>query len=296
MKLYNYLNYLIIALSCVILACQYPRLNYNLTKEKLKPSGEPSTSMKIADHQKDSQEVVADHPAIVGNVKPASSASFYESVGLTKVYKADDFSAVIYQTGLNIDADGSPFAYHPEPDSNKGLDYLADAGHPGNWWGIVTLDGQPIIQGARDPAPGFYVSTTSLMNSDYFVTDSRRYVNASEIPFIVLPLKHDNFGGRLGDVGAVVNFNNGKVAYVIAADEGPANKLGEGSVALAKVLGVNPNARNGGVSSGIGYCFFPNSGDGKPKTLQEINQLGAKLFSQFGGAKTLKELLNSDNN
>jgi hypothetical protein len=34
---------------------------------------------------------------------------------------------------------------------------------PGNWWALVTRNGRPIVQGADDPAPGFYVSTTTLV-------------------------------------------------------------------------------------------------------------------------------------
>src|SRR4051794_11780091 len=59
----------------------------------------------------------------------------------------------------DIDADGAYRAYHRE--SGRGLDLLAYAGHPGNWWGIVTHnlrpDGQPIVQGPTDPAPGYYI-------------------------------------------------------------------------------------------------------------------------------------------
>jgi hypothetical protein len=43
---------------------------------------------------------------------------------------------------------GAPNAYHPE---DKGLDFLANAGKTGNWWGIVTEDGtpsgKPVVQG-----------------------------------------------------------------------------------------------------------------------------------------------------
>jgi len=88
-----------------------------------------------------------------------------------------------------------------------------------------------------------------------------------------------------------VNLKNGKIAYVIAADEGPPNKLGEGSVALAKALGVNASAKSGGTSSSIAYCFFPGSGKRRPQTLAEINKTASALFSQFGGTSKLKELL-----
>ena len=236
-----------------------------------------------------------DHSSAGSGSPSAEQKTYMETVGNVSVYKTSPFPAVIYQSGLAVDADGSPFAYHPEPDSDKGLDYLVNAGSPGDWWGIATENGQssgtPVIQGANDPAPGYYVSTTSLEDPNYSSTDPRAYVNASEIPFIVLPLGHDNFGGAMGDMGAVVNLSNGDVSYVIAADAGPDNQLGEGSVALAKALGVNSSPKDGGASSGIAYCFFPGSGNGRPQTLENINKIGAKLFAEFGGVDRLKELL-----
>ena len=37
-------------------------------------------------------------------------------------------------------------------------DGIANTGHPGNWFGVVTdtgkTDGIPIVQGASDPCPG----------------------------------------------------------------------------------------------------------------------------------------------
>ena len=69
---------------------------------------------------------------------------------------------------MMIDADGALRAYHP--DDASGLDRLDHAGAPGNWWGIVTDDGtpggEPVVQGDGDPAPGFYVSQTSLVDPD----------------------------------------------------------------------------------------------------------------------------------
>jgi hypothetical protein len=53
----------------------------------------------------------------------------------------DDDSAFFYESGLMIDADGAYHAYHP--DNRSGLDYLGNAGHPGNWWALVTNNGQP---------------------------------------------------------------------------------------------------------------------------------------------------------
>src|ERR1041385_3104569 len=91
----------------------------------------------------------------------------------------DDPSVFFYESGLMIDADGAYRAYHP--DDKPGLDNLGNAGRPGNWWALVTDNGEPsgnpIIQGASDPAPGFYISTTSLEDP----TKSRSEEHTSEL-------------------------------------------------------------------------------------------------------------------
>lgn len=269
----------------------------NLGDSSSPRGGEPTVSEKHA--AASSQKTrTPDHPALGKPHDAAQQKEQLTTVGGVNVYTTQPFPAVIYRHGLEVDSDGSPYSYHPKPDDGEGLDYLADAGHPGNWWGIVTdngsASGSPVIQTSREPAPGFYVSSTSLEDPNFERTDPRKYVNASAIPFIVLPVRLNDFGGHLGDIAAVCNFSNGKVAYAIAADQGPSNKLGEGSVALAKALGVNPSARDGGVGDGIGYCFFPRSGTGRPQKLAEINQIGAELFSKFGGIARLRELLDAD--
>ena len=100
------------------------------------------------------------------------------------VYKHNSSAYILYKAKMAIDADGSPQAYGP---NNSGLDWTANAGSPGNWWGVVTdVSGNPIIQGPSDPFPGLYVSTTSLVNSAFSTTNPLRYVNSSTIPFFVL--------------------------------------------------------------------------------------------------------------
>lgn len=212
--------------------------------------------------------------------------SLIEYVGSVPVYRHAASNAVLWKHGLNVDADGSPAAYSPKP--GQGLDYLADAGSPGDWWALVTSNGkssgQPIVQTRTDPMPGYYVSTTSLENDAYPAADPRHWANASVVPYIVLPLAHHDFGGRLGDFGAVIHLASGRVAYVTVADLGPPHNLGEGSVALAKALKINPSAKDGGVGDGVAYVFFPNSGDGTLKSPAEIAASGARLLKSFGGA------------
>ncbi len=197
------------------------------------------------------------------------------SIGAVTVFKSPN-GAFIYASGLAIDADGAPNAYGPD---GKGLDHLANAGKPGNWWGVVTRDGAPVVQTAADPYPGYYVSTTSLEDKRYEATDPRRYVDSGKVPYVVLPPQLLKQGARLGDFAAVVNEKNGRVVYAQVADIGPKDKLGEGSIALAAGLDVKSDPKRGGTSAGIRYLVFPKSGDGKPRTLEEIAREGARLHA-----------------
>ncbi|HEV7231767.1 MAG TPA: glycoside hydrolase family 75 protein [Bacteroidia bacterium] len=203
------------------------------------------------------------------------------------VYRHDSSLYIIFKSGLAIDADGSPRAYGP---NNSGLDYTANAGSPGNWWGVVTdASGNPIIQGSADPYPGMYVSTTSLVNSAYASTNPLRYVNSEVIPFFVLPSGVTSQGIRIGDIGFVYNTANGRGCYAIYADAGPSGSLGEGSIYLANKLGIPPSPRNGGVSSGIDYVIFPHSGAGQGTipAVNHINASGANYMKKVGGLRIM---------
>lgn len=167
---------------------------------------------------------------------------------------------ISYTSGLMVDGDGSPRCY---AEHNKGLDYTANAGTPNNWWGIVTDGiGNPIIQGPNDPAPGFYVSTTSLVHEEYKATNPKRYINSEEVPYIVVPnsVRKAVPGKVLGCKATVTNTKTGKSAEAVVADIGPGNKIGEGSIALAVALGINPDVRKGGTSDKIiRYEIFPSN-------------------------------------
>ena len=60
----------------------------------------------------------------------------------------NDDGSYSFTAGLSVDADGSPHAYNQPP--NKGLDYIENAGHRGNWWGLAcNHNGDPYVQGAH---------------------------------------------------------------------------------------------------------------------------------------------------
>jgi len=214
-----------------------------------------------------------------------SQLQLLKRIGYSNVYTLDDdASAFFYEAGMAIDADGGYHAYNP--DGASGLDYLGNAGKPGDWWALVTdngqPDGNPIIQDASDPAPGFYVSTTSLEDPGESVDDPRRYVNAEAINFFVLPGK-SSFGAKLDDFGVVIRPETGQWDYAVYADIGPANQIGEASIALASALGINSNPRNGGAGHGILYIVFPGSKQGWPLSQAQIDQYGAAAFAKWGG-------------
>lgn len=203
-----------------------------------------------------------------------------------RVWKWNGLSTVFYKSGMTIDADGAPKAYHPKPDDDKGLDALGNAGYPGNWWALVTHNGNPsgnpVIQKNGDPAPGFYISMTALEDTSKATTDPHRYVDSSKIPYIVLPGNH-SAGAKLGDFAVVFNHKNGKIANAIYADIGPSNKIGEGSIALAEALDIPSSPKTGGVDEDVMYIVFPCSGNGKPRSLNEINNEATKHFKDWGG-------------
>lgn len=192
-------------------------------------------------------------------------------------------SAFYFDAGMTIDADGAPDAYNPE---NTGLDDLKNAGEPGNWGGLAQdKDGNPYVQGPNDPFPGYYVSCTSLADRDKDDSDPTKYVDASKIPFVVLPREVVRESGtRIGDFAVVFNLRNGRSSYAIFADVGT---MGEGSVALAQRLGIDPDAREGGTRGPVRYVVFPGSGNGRPRTLDEIASVTEKLYQDLGGAEQI---------
>jgi hypothetical protein len=159
----------------------------------------------------------------------------------------------VWWTGeMTIDADGSPRAYGPS--GTEPLDYLGNAGYPGNWWGIATdtqqSDGNPIIQGGRDPWPGYYVSTTAYVVPGYYYSDPRHYLDSEKICFSVIPgnVRKATVGICKGCKARITDNNTGKVLECVIGDIGPSDHMGEASMAAAEFFGIDPNPKNGGSS------------------------------------------------
>jgi hypothetical protein len=166
----------------------------------------------------------------------------------------NDDNSVSYLGEFTIDADGSPRCYGPVGIKPTPLDNLANAGRPGNWWGIATHNdtpsGQPITQSDKDPYPGFFVSTTAYKVPGYFNGDTRRELNSEVIPFMVVPIRLVSSvrGIVVGCKGRITDNRTGIFVDVVVGDLGPNNHLGEGSIAAAAALKLPTSAKRGGSS------------------------------------------------
>jgi hypothetical protein len=188
-----------------------------------------------------------------------------------------DDGSVTFSAGATIDGDGAsgqfggPPCYAPASYGGETLDVLANAGSPGDWYGVATdQSGNPIVQGPNDPRPGAYVSTTSLRlldGSGKFLPASSpfAYVDSWTVPFIVVPpLIVDEVAGIvMGCRCVVTNSANGQSVVAVVADGGPSDNLGEISVACAKAIGVpvgttHPADGGGANSPQIQYRLFPS--------------------------------------
>ncbi len=156
---------------------------------------------------------------------------------------------------MAIDVDGAPNAYGPK--DALALDYELNAhvgAKPGGRIvGYITKndDGKtPIVQGPRDPYPGFYISTSGYADrNNNRLEDPRRYVNAAEINYTLLAAAAKNAGVRCGDFCVAHSLRTRFTVYAIVGDSG--NSRGaEGSLALLQRLGYNvKDGKSGGEES-----------------------------------------------
>lgn len=117
----------------------------------------------------------------------------------------------------------------------------------------IDCDGQPgsLCNQTTDP---YFQSSTAWNQSN------GQPLKAEVLPFVVIPLPSSRWnyadsgikGGNL-----VLMCYKDKYVFGVVGDLGPSQRIGEGSYAAAKALGINPNPKSGGVASGVTYVVFP---------------------------------------
>jgi hypothetical protein len=231
-----------------------------------------------------------------------------------RAYRLTGSDAAFYESGLAIDADGAPNAYHPSG-SPPGLDSLAAAGYPTSCSVLVCMGRSP--QGGNIYArtnggqfDGYYVSMSTLMDERtdaqghamHGAGDYKRYVDSTTVPYIAVASRamkpfrlqrgvHNT--SPPGELAYVVNLRNGLASPAIFADVGTNNTLGEGSIALAKALGFperQQSPTHGGLPSGILTIIFPESKSTPPwpRDASDITIAANERFKAWGGLARVK--------
>jgi len=192
-----------------------------------------------------------------------------------------DSSCYFFRASMNIAAKGASRCYHPTDDSIA-LDDKASSSSPS----------RQFVQGENGigPAPGFYVSQTSLNKGPENRCDS--FVDAVEIPYFVFPSQFH--GVSLGDVAMVYNTKNRKLTHAIFAETNP--RVGEASVKTAHNLGIpGASPRHGIDDARFIYLVFPGSKVPPTHTAphwtdSSIQQNAEARFAAWGGLAKLQEI------
>lgn len=145
---------------------------------------------------------------------------------------------------------------------NNGLVYLRSK---------LAVDADGGSDWRKDP---YGQATTSLTNADGSALD------ANKVNYFVLPMtdEYKQLGIKLGDLAWVRNVTNGKMVAAIFGDLGPQRKIGEGSQALCRALGLSGNPLHGGTDKKeIEFLIQPNSGNGRGDIAKNPDAMVARL-------------------
>ncbi|MFF9687700.1 glycoside hydrolase family 75 protein [Streptomyces sp. NPDC014623] len=111
-------------------------------------------------------------------------------------------------------------------------------------------------------------------------------LDSAGVPYVVVPAPgplrdHSESGIKGGGVAAVVH--DGKVRHAVVGDTGPAGTIGEGSYALARALGIDPDPKAGGTASGVTYILFRNSEVSPAESPAAAVSAGEAFARKFAG-------------
>lgn len=189
---------------------------------------------------------------------------------------------------IATDWDGDPQAYgdrHKHPGISP-HDHLGNAGHAGNWWGVMTSNGkssgQPLEQsgvGPAQPYEHYMISTTKLSDHRYTEKDVRHWTDATRIPFVALPNSRRSMvkiGLKTGCYCVMVNLQSMRFCYGVYADSKAARgRMGEISKRAVDLLGNQDGS--------ILLVVFPTSGQGQGVIPDEatINTKAREELKQF---------------
>ncbi|MBN3787986.1 glycoside hydrolase family 75 protein [Burkholderia sp. Ac-20353] len=189
--------------------------------------------------------------------------------GFTSDIVEDDDLRVYYTADADIDADGANGQNDEQAAymvGDQGSEFLANGGMKmvgdkvvcAHEWArsivLLDTDNQPKVFPG-----GVIASTTWYRNRALPASDPASYVDAQTIPYVVVPpLVVTSVVGVVRGCKARVTWQ-GKSVDCVVADLGPANRIGEISIAAADALGMNSSPRNGGIDKPeVFYELWPD--------------------------------------
>ena len=140
---------------------------------------------------------------------------------------------------MDVDVDGAPNAYGPP--GKPTLDSLINAHYLERGdqaiVGYLADNGRPILQGPKDPFPGYYISQTAFVDvTNDNERDPRSYVDARNINYVVRGDEARRKGVKVGDFVTAYSKRSQRAVFAIVGDTG--NPSGdEGSLHLLQELG-----------------------------------------------------------
>lgn len=261
-------------------------------------------------------------PLLAAGCDSATDSLGVKSAGLALIFSSPH---------LNVDADGAPNAYRLD---GKGLSYTCDGvvaiengkrvtpkSDPVNWqakcnaawkkaretndyrgvaiFGFATdSSNRPLVQGPGDSLPGeAFITTTSVSVPGTPVGTQRQEIDASNIPYVVLPAAVvKKYSIPPASIALVYRPSTDKLAFAIYGDNG---NLGEGSVKIHFELGSDPMLTRGGVKRAkrriedrVVTFVFPSM---KTKPVldhdawnAEIQSVGKAALEAFGGMEKVR--------
>lgn len=264
--------------------------------------------------------------------------------GKTAVLENKGSTALFFQDRLNVNTDGTKRSYsvsdfwgektalnnlcNAMSDACAGLDRaalvarrkltqkVASEGWPTEGFKQTRISPSIIPLKDGKPCPevdGYLVSATALTKANVTdVCDISSYVDAIQVPALVIPKNSTTFGNRgakIGDLAVAMLPERADPVFAVVGDAGPVDALGEGSLALngqllgkskpvnyREVRGKSPfTPKDAWTTPPTAVLIFPRTRDANDPylTADRIAAAARPLFDTWGGVARMKACFES---
>lgn len=246
----------------------------------------------------------------------------------------DGLRPLLFVSSLKVNTDGTAISYHPRDPRGRTLaiNNILNAMHRGRtiaeFEAIVASDWRPIERTwatlsdrviERDRATGLPCVTPDgylvSMTSDVAVDggfnrvgdcDAAKWIDPLTVSSLVLPIGNTQFERRGATnrtpIVAMTLGGGGRIAYGLVGDKGPADEIGEASVAMNRRLnGLTSTERPANYSDAVArfqaprsvILIFPGTRNRTPRPLtdERVSAHAQAMFERWGGRARLEHCL-----